>query len=192
MNRSNILGWAPIGGLLAILALMPATASIFGDLLKANIYSNGGNVTLGQNSTAATGNIRVEDLVVEDDSTLTDDVAIGGDLTVTGATILTGGIATGTVTNLTATTATITNAIVAGFEIIGIFRYAADPNATTATLTATGTKAGDYVLSGAPTTANGTFKALTGAAPGTNTIGLTWEVDPGTTITQSFMVLRAQ
>ena len=168
MNRSNILGWATIGGLLAILALMPATASIFGDLLKANIYSNGGNVTLGQNSTSATGNIRVEDLVVEDDSTLTDDVAIGGDLTVTGATI------------------------VAGFEIIGIFRYAADPNATTATLTATGTKAGDYVLSGAPTTANGTFKALTGAAPGTNTIGLTWEVDPGTTITQSFMVLRAQ
>lgn len=107
MNRSNILGWATIGGLLAILALMPATASIFGDLLKANIYSNGGNVTLGQNSTSATGNIRVEDLVVEDDSTLTDDVAIGGDLTVTGATILTGGIATGTINNLTATTVTI-------------------------------------------------------------------------------------
>jgi len=92
---------------------------------------------------------------------------------------------------LVATTATVTNLVVAGSEIIGIFTYAADPGATTATLAASGALAGDFILSGAPSgAANGTFKALTGAVPGTDVIALTWEVDPGAVITHTFMVLR--
>ena len=89
------------------------------------------------------------------------------------------------------TTGTLSGLTLAGDEYIGRFTYSADPNDTTATLTATNVLIGDFVIGGAQSgSANGTYKNLQGATPQNGSILLTFEVDPGAAVTYSFLVFR--
>ena len=89
------------------------------------------------------------------------------------------------------TTGTLAGLVLASDEYIGRFTYSADPNDTTATLTATNVLIGDFVIGGAQSgSANGTYKNLQGATPQNGSILLTFEVDPGAAVTYSFLVFR--
>jgi hypothetical protein len=136
------------------------------------------------------GTISAEQLTSTDDGTITDDLAVGGILNVTGALNTTGTLTTIGAVDV-GTTATCVDLSTNGKILVGIYRYNADPNNTTATLTATGVRAGDWVVGGCQSgAANSTFKNLEAATPGTNVITLQWEVDPGAVVTHSFMVWR--
>ena len=146
------------------------------------------------------------------DVAITSDTTIGETLIVAGATTLTGAVIAGAAVSVTGaltaatidgsvgsvtpaagafTTGTLAGLVLASDEYIGRFTYSADPNGTTATLTATNVLIGDYVIGGAQSgSANGTYKNLQGATPQNGSILLTFEVDPGAAVTYSFLVFR--
>jgi cytoskeletal protein CcmA (bactofilin family) len=194
IERENTLFLADVGigsdGSLEVdgTTTLDGTTTINGAISGTTVTASGSLAVTGAATFASTvavtgtltgiGTISAEQLTTTDDLTVTGLATIGETLAVTGTTDA-------------GTTLTCVDFITNSKSLVGIYRYSADPNNTTATLTATGVRAGDWVVGGCQSgAANGTFKALEGATPGTDIITLQWEVDPGAVVTHSFMVWR--
>lgn len=178
---TTINGAATFGSIAATTVTVSATLDVTGAQTNAAALTATGTIT-------GIGTISGEHLNSTDDGAIADDFTVGGDATVTGTIV---GIGAASV----ATTLTVTGGLIFpdtnDSYIIGIYTYSADPQGTTAALTATGVRAGDFILGGPQSgAANGTMKTLEGATPGTNVINMQWEVDPGAAVRYTFLVLR--